>query len=86
MVLNQKFNQLLIRFANAVLPTILDMIGALLRYVCDSRRKDRQPMNAAFGLLPPLPGKKQGKKLRYAAYSERALTDMRRWAEAVSPR
>lgn len=66
-------------------PPGVTMIGALLRYVTDARRRDRQPMNAAFGLLPPLEGRKRGKRERYAAYSARALEAMREWAELVGP-
>ena len=59
------------------------MIGGLLRYVTDSRRRDRQPMNAAFGLLPGLVGRKRPKRERYAEYSRRAVESMRAWASAV---
>lgn len=67
-----------------VVPPGLTMTGALVRYVTDSRRKDRQPMNAAFGLLPTLAGRKKGKRERYAEYSSRAMDVMSRWARAVS--
>ena len=66
-----------------VVPPGATMIGALLRYVTDSRRRDRQPMNAAFGLLPPLEGRRQGKRERYAAYSQRALASMGSWARSI---
>jgi len=62
------------------------IIGALLRYVMDPRRKDRQPMNVAFGLMPPLHGRKKGKRERYADYSQRAMDAMQSWAAAVAPR
>jgi methylenetetrahydrofolate--tRNA-(uracil-5-)-methyltransferase len=68
-----------------VVPPGVTIIGALLRYVTDARRRDRQPMNVAFGLLPPLEGRKRGKRERYSAYSERALEAMRDWAERLGP-
>lgn len=68
-----------------VVPPGETMIGALLRYVMDPRRKDRQPMNAAFGLVPPLGGRKKGRKDRYAEYARRGLDAMKIWARAVAP-
>jgi methylenetetrahydrofolate--tRNA-(uracil-5-)-methyltransferase len=67
-----------------VVPPGATMLGALLRYVTHPRRKDRQPMNAAFGLVPPLRGRKLGRRQRYAAYSRRALEAMAPWAAAVT--
>lgn len=52
------------------------MTGALGRYVSTPNR-DFQPMNANFGLLPPLTGRVRGKRQRYAALAERALRDLR---------
>ena len=66
-----------------IVPPGVTMIGGILRYVTDSRRRDRQPMNAAFGLLPPLTGGRRGKRERYAEYSRRAVEAMRDWARAV---
>lgn len=49
------------------------MIGALARYISTSNDKF-QPMNANFGIVPELQGKKiKDKKLRYKAISDRAL-------------
>ena len=67
-----------------VVPPGMTMIGALLRYVMDPRRKDRQPMNVAFGLLPPLGGRKKGKRERYGDYSRRAMDAMHAWSKAVA--
>ena len=66
-----------------VVPPGVTMIGGILRYVTDSRRRDRQPMNAAFGLLPGLVGRKRAKRERYAEYSRRAVDAMTAWARAV---
>jgi methylenetetrahydrofolate--tRNA-(uracil-5-)-methyltransferase len=64
-------------------PPRVTMIGALLRYVTDARRRDRQPMNAAFGLLPPLEGRRMGRRERGGEHSRRALDAMRAWALSV---
>ena len=71
-----------------VVPPGDTMIGALLRYVMHPARRDRQPMNAAFGLMPPLPpvpkGQRKRKRLeRNRLHSERGLAAIGPWAEAV---
>jgi len=71
-----------------VVPPGGSMLGALMRYVMHPARKDRQPMNAAFGLMPPLPPPAEGDKKRKRPernrlQSERALAAMSPWAEAV---
>lgn len=54
------------------------MLGALCHYVTHAEAKTFQPMKANFGLLPPSQTK-MGKAERYRWYSQRALTDMRRF-------
>lgn len=49
------------------------MLGALLHFITTADEKHFQPMNANFGLLPPLETPIRDKKARYAAYAERAL-------------
>jgi methylenetetrahydrofolate--tRNA-(uracil-5-)-methyltransferase len=49
------------------------MLGALIAFVT-SPTTDFQPMNANFGLLPPLAEPPRGKPERYHAYTVRALT------------
>ncbi|MFO1105702.1 MAG: methylenetetrahydrofolate--tRNA-(uracil(54)-C(5))-methyltransferase (FADH(2)-oxidizing) TrmFO [Amaricoccus sp.] len=57
--------------------------GALLRHItggADARLF--QPMNVNFGLFPPLPearGGRRGRKDRYAAYTDRAKADFLAW-------
>lgn len=53
------------------------MIGALANYI--STPKDKfQPMNANFGILPELAGKKiSNKKLKYGKLSDRALDNLK---------
>ena len=53
------------------------MIGSLAEYVStEDNKKNFQPMNANFGLLPPLDNPPRSKKERYAAYTERSLKAM----------
>lgn len=57
------------------------MTGALAAYLT-APNKDFQPMNANFGILPPLSERIRDKKERYHALSLRALEKMREWAES----
>ncbi|MGB9607852.1 MAG: FAD-dependent oxidoreductase, partial [bacterium] len=49
------------------------MIGALSHYISQANADNFQPMNANFGLLPPLEGKIRDRRKRYEALSRRAL-------------
>ncbi|MDP6815436.1 MAG: methylenetetrahydrofolate--tRNA-(uracil(54)-C(5))-methyltransferase (FADH(2)-oxidizing) TrmFO [Alphaproteobacteria bacterium] len=63
-------------------PPAATAMGALLRHIThDAEGSDFQPMNANFGLFPPLdpPVKK---KQRKAAYAARALADLDAWLGA----
>ena len=54
------------------------VIGALAKYISTSNEKF-QPMNANFGILPELEGKKiRDKKQRYQKLAERSLKDLKR--------
>jgi len=59
-------------------PPAETVTGALIRYVTGASCKDFQPMNANFGLLPPLPArmKKSARKEHMAA---RAIEAMKRY-------
>lgn len=57
------------------IPSENTMCGALLRYITN-KNKDFQPMGANMGILPPLKTEIRDKKARYAALSERALSDL----------
>jgi methylenetetrahydrofolate--tRNA-(uracil-5-)-methyltransferase len=71
--------------AGPVVPPPETMLGALLRYVHTADPARFQPMNANFGLLPPLSGRIRDKRARYAALAERSLAAMREFArEAVA--
>ena len=53
-------------------------LGALIYHLTNTATKDFQPMNVNFGLFPPLEGRIP-KKLRGAAYAERALQALEEW-------
>ena len=60
---------------------VTTMTGALANYVSDLNRLESlkgsfQPMPPNFGLLPPLTSKIKEKRLRYAAYRDRAINDL----------
>ncbi|MCB2180060.1 methylenetetrahydrofolate--tRNA-(uracil(54)-C(5))-methyltransferase (FADH(2)-oxidizing) TrmFO [bacterium] len=53
------------------------MLGALCHYITHASEKDFQPMKANFGIVPPLTdGVRRSKRLRAAAYAERALVSL----------
>ena len=52
------------------------MIGSLSKYIADETVKDFQPMGANLGILPPLPELIKDKRLRAAAHSQRALSQL----------
>ena len=59
-----------------VLPPEETMLGSLLRYVHGADHKSFQPMNANFGLLPPLPHRVRDKKKKREALASRSLDAM----------
>jgi methylenetetrahydrofolate--tRNA-(uracil-5-)-methyltransferase len=68
-------------------PPATTAIGSLLRHVTDSARTGSfQPMNANFGLFPPLAEQpaRRGSE-RKAAYGRRALADLERWIRSGGP-
>jgi methylenetetrahydrofolate--tRNA-(uracil-5-)-methyltransferase len=67
-----------------VVPPPTTALGALLRYITDPGRKNFQPMNANFGLLPSLPEPLRG-KAKKEILARRALADMEAWAEETDP-
>lgn len=65
-------------------------LGSLVAYVTHAERRDFQPMNANYGLFPPLPRRLHGREKK-AAFAERALRDLATWHAAqgltrVAPR
>jgi methylenetetrahydrofolate--tRNA-(uracil-5-)-methyltransferase len=61
-----------------VVPPPTTALGALLRYIADPERKNFQPMNVNFGLLPPLAEPVRG-KAKKEIMARRALVDMEAW-------
>jgi methylenetetrahydrofolate--tRNA-(uracil-5-)-methyltransferase len=57
------------------------MLGALIDFITHSNAKNFQPVNANFGLLPPLTQRIRNKVQRYEAYTERALTELNKYSE-----
>lgn len=52
------------------------VLGSLIDYTVCGSESDYQPLNANFGILPPLDDVIKDKKQRKLAYSERAIRDM----------
>jgi len=63
-----------------VTPPRATALGALVYHLTNTATKDFQPMNVNFGLFPALPGRIP-KKLRGAAYAERALEELEEWVK-----
>jgi methylenetetrahydrofolate--tRNA-(uracil-5-)-methyltransferase len=54
-------------------------IGSLAHYITHTSPDNFQPMNATFGLLPPLGEKIRDKKIKNEKIAERALTSLQRF-------
>ncbi|AEJ43254.1 methylenetetrahydrofolate--tRNA-(uracil(54)-C(5))-methyltransferase (FADH(2)-oxidizing) TrmFO [Alicyclobacillus acidocaldarius] len=52
-------------------------MGSLAHYITHASPQGFQPMNATFGIFPPLDPPVKDKKARYERYAERALEDLR---------
>lgn len=70
--------------AEPLVPPEDTMLGSLMRYVHDADPKKFQPMNANFGLLPPLPNKVRDKRKKREALATRALEAMAEFAARFS--
>ncbi|MBC7328541.1 methylenetetrahydrofolate--tRNA-(uracil(54)-C(5))-methyltransferase (FADH(2)-oxidizing) TrmFO [bacterium] len=57
------------------------MMGALANYISSANPENFQPMNANFGLLPPLEIRIRDKRKRYQALVERALQKLKNFLE-----
>ncbi len=53
-------------------------LGSLARYITEPARKEFQPMNANYGLFPPLAGRVRGREKRIAL-GQRAVRDLGGW-------
>jgi methylenetetrahydrofolate--tRNA-(uracil-5-)-methyltransferase len=57
------------------------MLGALIEYIT-TPKKDFQPMNANFGIIPDVPKMRKDQRIRFIV--ERALREMENFAEKIS--
>ena len=73
----------LLRGQAPLVPPRETMLGALYAYLHEADAKAFQPMNANFGLLPPLAGAPRDKAKRKALLAERALEAMRSFARTI---
>ena len=73
----------LLRGLAPLLPPGETMLGALLAYLREADVKAFQPMNANFGLLPPLADAPRDKATRKARLADRALEAMRGFARTM---
>jgi len=70
------------RGVNPLLPPQDSLIGSLLTYITSPFSAGFQPMNANFGILPPL-AVPSGKKDRKKKYAERSLAAISAWQERL---
>ena len=59
------------------------MIGALAKYI-STENKNFQPMNANFGILPPLDETIKDKKLKYTKLADRAMINLKNSIELLN--
>jgi methylenetetrahydrofolate--tRNA-(uracil-5-)-methyltransferase len=57
------------------------IIGGIVNYLTSADDKNFQPMNANFGILPPLDEKIRDKAMKKLAYSNRAICDIKKYKE-----
>jgi methylenetetrahydrofolate--tRNA-(uracil-5-)-methyltransferase len=67
--------------AQCIVPPATTALGSLVRYVTDPGRRDFQPMNANYGLFPPIVGRERGREKR-RQHAARAVTDLGTWMAA----
>ncbi len=61
-----------------IVPPATTALGSLVQYVTDPRRRDFQPMNANYGLFPPIATRERGRDKR-RVQAARAVHDLRAW-------
>jgi len=72
-----------LRELEPLIPAPITMLGALLAYLREADPGDFQPMNANFGLLPPLERPVRDRAKRKGALADRALAAMRDFAREL---
>ena len=70
----------LLRAEPPVVPPRATALGSLLAYVTQRGRREFQPMNANYGLFPPLGRPLRGREKKLAL-AERALAALQRWCD-----
>lgn len=60
------------------------MLGSLLRYITSADPSRFQPMNANFGLIPPLEARVRDRRERHAALAQRSLRAMATWTRVFA--
>jgi methylenetetrahydrofolate--tRNA-(uracil-5-)-methyltransferase len=73
----------LIRGEPMAVPPPTTALGSLIAYVTERGRKAFQPMNANYGLFPPLARPLRG-PAKKAALADRGLGDLRRWQDDLA--
>jgi methylenetetrahydrofolate--tRNA-(uracil-5-)-methyltransferase len=66
-----------------VVPPPETMLGSLMRYVHEADARHFQPMNANFGLLPPLSQRVRDKRRKRDMLAQRAVLAMREFVEQL---
>jgi methylenetetrahydrofolate--tRNA-(uracil-5-)-methyltransferase len=74
----------LLEGATPLVPPPETMLGSLLRYLHAADPAHFQPMNANFGLLPPLEERIRDRRARHQRLAERALGAMRAFARDLA--
>ncbi len=73
----------LLRSAPCVVPPPTTALGSLLHYVTDPDRRDFQPMNANYGLFPPIVCRERGREKR-RRLATRARSELEAWIAACA--
>lgn len=64
-------------------PPVTTMTGAIMARLSDTGITPFTPVNAQFGLLPPLDDPKLKKDVKRRMLAERAVADMKKWLEEI---
>ena len=68
-----------------ITPPPTTALGALGTHLAEADPENFQPMNVNYGLFPPMPGRKKGKRSeRRLAMAERALADLDEWWNKIN--
>ncbi len=71
-----------IRGVRMITPSPATVLGSLVHYITHANPVTFQPMNANFGLLPPLGKRVKGTQKR-RLLAKRGLKDIERWRDSV---